>query len=123
MFGVYLRDLYQVRGGSVYAVTCQELHLCFSKSYFTTWLKGELFSFCSPFVQCAFEFTHQLKMQATDSHRNFLIKNKKGKKISKSIRKKKGMSFQHTHSTHITEGYKDSPPRYISKQLNRKKQI
>lgn len=35
----------------------------------------------------------------------------------------KGMYFQQPHSAHITEGYTDSPPWYISKQLNHKNEI
>lgn len=36
---------------------------------------------------------------------------------------KKGIYFQQAHGTHITEEYTDSPPRYISKQLNHEKEI
>lgn len=39
------------------------------------------------------------------------------------VAEKKGIYFQHAHGTHITEEHADSPPRYISKQLNHKKKI
>lgn len=35
----------------------------------------------------------------------------------------KGIYFQQPHSAHITEEYTDSPPWYISKQLNHKNEI